>query len=428
VVVVLAGCAGAADPARECVVVSSLADDNYEYALREPELVAMKLHLMQETPFSWLRGTARLYWNDLMAVGTDRSGVGDPASSRVLLVGDPHPENLGSFRLPDGTFVVDWDDFDAAGYGPFEGDLRRLGAGMIVATGNADTALAAAQGYAAQIADFVAGKPVEPVGAGAEPYLDDLLAKAKKKGDANDTLDEVAPLTDGVRQFAFGDIDPVDDHGVVQKRLAPVSAEQEAWLDAAIAQWNPQAHVVARARRYGAGVSSYPLYRFYVLLENDVLVEVKEERDGLIVRDVPQLASAEWKSPARRVVDAQYRLNARPDEDDLLGPADIGALSLRIHSLTAYQRGVDSEDLAGLDATEQVALAHRFGMMLARAHGQALTADGVPGWTVIAPFTSGTFSDDVAALAKSDAAQILADYMAFQGRDLAALVLPLVKD
>jgi uncharacterized protein (DUF2252 family) len=428
VVVVLAGCAGAGDPAREQVVVAALADDNYESALRDPDLVGMKLRLMQETPYAWLRGTARLYWNDLMAVGTARSGGGDAASSRVLLLGDPHPENLGSFRLPDATLVVDWDDFDAAGYGPFEGDLRRLGAGMIVATGNAETAKAAAEGYAAQIADLAAGKAVVPVGLGDEPYLDDLLAKAKKKGDADDTLDEVAPVTDGVRQMAFGDIDPVDDHGVVQKRLAPVSAEQAAWIDAAIAQWNPQAHVVGRARRFGAGVASYPLYRFYVLLDGDVLVEVKEERDGLIVDGVPKLASAEWASPARRVVDAQRRLNARPDEDDLLGAADLGGLSLRIHALTAYQRGVDSEDLADLDAAEQVALAHRFGTMLARAHGQALTADGVPGWTVLAPFTSGAFADDVAALAQADAAQILDDYNAFADRDLAALVLPLVKD
>jgi hypothetical protein len=47
---------------------------------------------------------------------------------------------------------------------------------------------------------------------------------------------------------------------------------------------------------------------------------------------------------------------------------------------------------------------------------------------VIAPFTSGTFADDVATLAQADAAQIQADYAAFAGRDLAALVLPLVKD
>src|SRR5262249_21135543 len=160
------------------------------------------------------------------------------------LVGDPHPENLGTFRTPDGTMVVDWDDFDAAGYGPFQGDLRRLAAGRIVATSNQDCALAAAQGYAAQIAGLAAGKPAVAVGEGAEPYLDKLLSKAQKKGDAGATLDELAPMTNGVRQFAFGDIDPVDASGVIQKRLAPVSAEQAAWIDAAVAQWNPAHHVV----------------------------------------------------------------------------------------------------------------------------------------------------------------------------------------
>ena len=109
-------------------------------------------------------------------------------------------------------------------------------------------------------------------------------------------------------------------------------------------------------------------------------------------------------------------------------PTAVLGLLASIHAETAYQKGVSADDLAGLDAAEQVALAHRFGTMLARAHGQSLTADGVAGWTVIAPFTTGTFADDVAALAQADAAQIMSDYTAFQGRDLAALVLPLVKD
>jgi hypothetical protein len=128
------------------------------------------------------------------------------------------------------------------------------------------------------------------------------------------------------------------------------------------------------------------------------------------------------------VVDAQHRLNARPDEDDLLGGAEVGALSLRIHAETAYQKGVSADDLAALPAGEQLALAHRFGAMLGRAHGQALTADGVPGYAVIAPRISATFAGDLAALAVADAAQVTADYAAFEDRDLAALVLPLVKD
>ena len=64
------------------------------------------------------------------------TAFGDPASSRVLLVGDPHPENIGTFRAADGTILVEWNDFDAAGYGPYEADVRRLATAMVVAAGD----------------------------------------------------------------------------------------------------------------------------------------------------------------------------------------------------------------------------------------------------------------------------------------------------
>src|SRR5262249_45128450 len=148
-----------------------------------------------------------------------------------------------------------------------------------------------------------------------------------------------------------------------------------------------QAKVLLRARRFGAGVASFAVWRFYVILagpsdapEDDIALELKEERDGLIVRGVPRLAAAEWNTPAARAVDTQHRLQARPDGDDLLGAGEAGGLSLRIHSQTAYQRGVSADDIAALagapSTRDQVpALAHRFGAMLARAHGVALTED-----------------------------------------------------
>jgi hypothetical protein len=292
---------------------------------------------------------------------------------------------------------------------------------------------------------------VPAVGLGAEPYLDKLLGKAVKKGDAGATLAELAPLVDGVRAVPFGDLDPVGADGVVEKRLLPVSDEAAAYLDAAIARWRTTALLPLdaaaarpklRMRRLGAGVASYAALRFYVVLEgataapeDDLVVELKEERDGVAITALPQLAPAPWASPAARVVDAQRRLHARPDADALLGAGDVTPLALRVHTETAYQRGVSAADLAALaagTADEQAqlrALAHRFGAMLGRAHGQALTADGVPGWTVIAPRLGdgAGFVDELATLALADAAITLDDFHALATTDLSALVLPLVQ-
>ena len=452
VVVLVASCASPDAADREQRIVTSLADDNYLWALRDPALVERKLAKMQRGPYEWLRGTANLFWRDVMEPGAQRtaSAFGDPASSRVLLVGDPHPENAGTFRAADGTMIVDWNDFDSTGYGPFTGDLRRLGAGLVIAA--EDPALGgelvrrAATGYAMQIAAIASGQPTGPAIAGAHPLLDDELATAKTRGDRSYALDELAPATNGVRAVAFGDLEPVAADGVYEDRVTPVAPEVADWIDRAIAQWRlgtldaAAAVVKLRARRVGSGVSSYAAYRFNVVLEgatpavdDDLLIEIKETREGVIVRGLPRWSAAEWDSPAARAVATQRRLQARPDADPLLGHALVGGLSLKLRHREAYQRGLDRDDLTAL-ATGSTAdrarlgdLAEIYGEMLARAHGQARTEDGVLGATVIAPLLAGrdaAFVDDIVQLATQDAAQVIADHALMKDRELFPLIFP----
>ena len=443
VLAVLGGCArpSGVDTARDDFIVDTLALDNREWALREPDLVRAKLAKMQREPFLWLRGTPAVFWREAMVPGARTATTfGDDASSRVLLVGDPHPENIGTFLAPDGTFTIEWNDFDGAGYGPFELDVLRLATGMIVATGlDGDPARALARAiaaaYATRIADLAAGRAPTPL-AGGTAYLDKLIAKATANGDAGKAITEAAPIgADGTRAIAFGDIDPVAPDGVIEFRLQPVGAEADVWNRRAIDRRSGgTARVKLECRRIGSGVSSYAALRYYVVLEgatdandDDAIVELKEERDGLVVAGVPRYAAAEWQSPGVRVVDVQRRLQSRPDADARLGEADVGALSIRIHDHEAYQRGVNAVDLAPLDGAEQLAIADRFGALLANAHGAAATADHVPGWSVLAPVIgdrAGAFADELAGAALADADRLRADFDRLASRDLASLIIP----
>jgi uncharacterized protein (DUF2252 family) len=423
---------------RDAYVIDTLAEDNYMWALRDPDLVAMKLALMQEEPYEWLRGTAAVYWRDLATPGVDRpvTKFGDPLSSRVLLVADPHPENIGSFRASDGTMRIDYDDFDAAGYGPFEGDVRRLAAGMIVAAAGAgpspaDIASAVAAAYQAQIADLEAGVAPDP---GTAPYLDKLIAKAQENGDAHKELaDDVA--SPGV--LATGDLDPVDAYGVVQNRVESIGTTEHDLVTGALAPLlaaHPEVGAIEDiGRRYGHGVSSYPALRYLVLLagvtdspSDDRVLEIKEERDGLDIANVPQLDSSEWSSPGQRATDAAHRLWLRPDEDVLWSHGEATPLSFVTHDDADYQRGVDHGDLAALagsDAEQYLQVCGVFGRLLARAHGLATTEDGLRGADVIANVLGDGFADEVAGFAPADAAQITTDWMALKDRDLASLVV-----
>jgi uncharacterized protein (DUF2252 family) len=437
------GCAGDTEPARRQRVIAILADDNDMWARREPELVAMKLAKMQRDAFLWLRGTAAVYWRDAMDPGSrPATAFGDEASSRVLLVGDPHPENIGTFRTPAGELFFQWNDFDATGYGPFGVDVRRLATGMILATGagdaeGGDLARAVAAGYAAEIARIEAGGEPEPLATGVDALLDDELKKARRNGDGGEPLDEVAPVDGANRSVAFGDLEAIADDGVIEDRLLPAGTDGVAAIDAALAVWNhPELGATKlRLRKLGAGVSSYAAIRYFAVLEgstpgpeDDRIVELKETRDGVIVRGQPRLAAAEWDSPGARAVDAQHRLHGRADGDVLLGHARAGGLSLKIRDCAAYQRGLDAEDLAKLSPDRRLVLASRFGALLAAAHGRALTADRVQGSSVIAPLIFGreaSFADEIRACALEDAAQTRADHEALRADDLGPLVIGL---
>ena len=444
------GCADALPSAREQRVIDELANDNYIWGLRDPQLVALKLRKMQRGPYEWLRGTASLYWRDLTEPGGGRmtTAFGDPASSRVLLVGDPHPENVGTFRAADGTMLCDWNDLDAAGYGPFTADVRRLAVGMIVAAASDDAyadelAARVAAGYTSEIAALGTGAAPFTIGAGAHPMLDKVLAKAQSRGEVRFAVDELAPISDGQRYVAFGDLEPIAADGLYEDTLLPVGAEPAVWIDSVIAQWAARrgepAVVKLRARRIGAGVSSYPALRYDVILEgptpmpgDDEIVELKEERDGHVLHGLPQYSAAEWNSPAARAVDAQRRLQTRRDADPRLGWGDLGGLSLKIRDREAYQRGLDHLDMAALAAgsaskrAQLGDLAELLGRLLASAHGNARTEDGVLGVTVIAPVLAGreaAFSDELVAGARAEAAQVIADHASLQDADLAARVI-----
>src|SRR5262249_61980784 len=97
---------------------------------------AGQLARMGEPPFGYFRGSAPQMMRDMLEPGgaaVQSFRFTDTEVEDVALVGDPHPENVGGYRTADGTITIDFNDFDAASYGPFELDGRRLAVGFWVA-------------------------------------------------------------------------------------------------------------------------------------------------------------------------------------------------------------------------------------------------------------------------------------------------------
>src|SRR6478736_6366839 len=93
--------------------------------VRVPELVPIRYGRMLESPFTFFRGAALIMAADLAA--TPRSGV------NVQLCGDAHLSNFGIFGSPERRLLFDINDFDETTPGPWEWDVKRLGASMVVA-------------------------------------------------------------------------------------------------------------------------------------------------------------------------------------------------------------------------------------------------------------------------------------------------------
>jgi uncharacterized protein (DUF2252 family) len=92
---------------------------------RVPELVPLRYGRMLASPFTFYRGGAAIMAADL--ADTPSSGL------RVQACGDAHLSNFGSYASPDRDLVVDINDFDETLPGPWEWDIKRLGASFEIA-------------------------------------------------------------------------------------------------------------------------------------------------------------------------------------------------------------------------------------------------------------------------------------------------------
>src|SRR6201995_3867087 len=92
---------------------------------RIPELVPGRHGRMLVSPFTFFRGAA-------LPMAADLAAAPD-TGLRVQLCGDAHLSNFGAFGSPERCLVFDVNDFDETLPGPFEWDVKRLAASLVVA-------------------------------------------------------------------------------------------------------------------------------------------------------------------------------------------------------------------------------------------------------------------------------------------------------
>jgi len=103
-------------------VVKLLEESN---AGRLPRLIPIRFGRMAASPFAFYRGAAAVMAADLATTPT--SGL------RVQACGDAHLMNFGGFATPERNIIFDINDLDETLPAPFEWDLKRLAASVVIA-------------------------------------------------------------------------------------------------------------------------------------------------------------------------------------------------------------------------------------------------------------------------------------------------------
>ena len=89
-------------------------------------LLPLRYKRMLASSLAFYRGAALLMAQDL--------ALGPSTSLEVQICGDAHLANFGVFSSPERRLVFDVDDFDEVDRGPFEWDVKRLAASLVIAS------------------------------------------------------------------------------------------------------------------------------------------------------------------------------------------------------------------------------------------------------------------------------------------------------
>ncbi|WP_330173140.1 DUF2252 domain-containing protein [Streptomyces sp. NBC_01498] len=305
---------------------------------RVPELVPIRYGRMTESPFRFYRGAAAIMAGDLAS--TPDSGI------RAQLCGDAHLLNFRLLGSPERRLVFDINDFDETLPGPWEWDVKRLAASLVIAGRE--------NGYSAKERSMIVRASVGSyrermrlfAGMGnldvwytradmadLQPMADrrlgpkgrERLSKMMSKARTRDSLQAFEKLTrqsDGLRRFAADPplVVPIDDllrggqHDTFVRELHKLVDRYGRSLSTERRQLLRQYRVVDIARKV-VGVGSVGTRCWILLLlgrdDADPLILQAKEADRSVLAE--HAGPSEYANQGQRVVAGQRLMQAVGD-------------------------------------------------------------------------------------------------------------------
>jgi uncharacterized protein (DUF2252 family) len=389
---------------------------------RIAELLPIRYARMAASRFAFFRGSAAIMAADVAAM--PRSGL------TAQLCGDAHIANFGGFAAPDRELVFDLNDFDETLPGPWEWDVKRLGASIAVAARDAGlggrdrrTAVAGAgRAYRDAMRDFadmrnldvwysrldsdeILARARAGLGEKAARKLERDMERAERKNSLR-ALDKLTRrvngglrlISDPPLMVPLAELLPKMDASVLGDALRAIVRD---YTDSLRPDLRPvvESYQVVDVARKVVGVGSVGTRAWVVLMlgrdeQDPLFLQVKEAGRSVLQ---PFLGRGRYANQGRRVVEGQRLMQAA--DDVLLGwirtkEVDDGQRDFYVRQLWdwKYAPAIERFDADGFERYGRLC-----GRTLARAH--ARTGDRV----AIAAYlgSSDAFDDALARFAES---------------------------
>jgi uncharacterized protein (DUF2252 family) len=383
---------------------------------RVPELVPIRWGRMLASPFAHFRGSPYVMAHDLAS--TARTGI------NVQICGDAHLMNFGLYATPERHLVFDANDFDETLPGPWEWDLKRLAASLVVASrANGFTerkAIAAAtavgRAYRTAMATYAdtgilhiwyERLDLDEMALTAESSpLAQAQMNAINKARANTNLRAFEKLTEVVD----GRLQIAEDPPVIERITDPRIVDHTSELmDCYLATLPDDRRLLLHnfrfvdAARKVVGVGSVGTRCSIVLLVGRVngeplFLQVKEAEDSILE---PFVGTSPHSNHAQRVVIGQHYMQAVSDM--MLGWAGFDGRCFYVRQLRDMK---GSADVAAMNPAQLRDYAAVCAGTLARAHARSGLAAVLSGYLG----QSTKFDDSLAAFAVDYADQNERDF------------------
>ncbi|MFI9796553.1 DUF2252 domain-containing protein [Streptomyces sp. NPDC052302] len=348
---------------------------------RLAELLPVRYGRMASSPFAFLRGAAAVMAADLAAL--PHTGL------TVQLCGDAHLLNFGLYASPEGSLLFDIDDFDETFPGPFEWDVKRLAASIVVAArenGHPD-AKAGRAAHEAVTAYRTAMRRLAPLGELDVWFTrigtDQLLPLARSARDRRRVEATLGRARRRTSLRAYGKLTEVVDgrRRIIHDPplLEPAGVSDMASLRKVFSDYRSTLSEERRllldryrfvdAAREVVGVGSVGLRCFIVLLtgrdaDDPLFLQIKEARQSVLEEHLP---NGPYTHPGYRVVAGQRLLQAASDIflGWMSGPQGRAFYWRRLRDMKG------GADVAGMSPGDLLAYARLCGTALARAHARS---------------------------------------------------------